>query len=158
MKIIKNTFSTVLSDLYGRDKYQSHIEEGREYWYYFAENTQAYKLTHKYWNKLKITYVRSGCLFYTLSDVPEFKEEFCPVGCFMSSMFEFAEIDPVKDLSDVWDGSGMAAKQIINRFDDTRTIVKNWPNEKEVEIDENELYEKYSPEDYLFIKAMAKTK
>lgn len=160
MKIKKNCFSTMVSDLWGRDGYQSHIEVDREYWYYFSEDTQAYNLTHQYWNKIKITYIRSGCLFYILSDVPEFKEEFCPINCFMTSTFVLAEIDPIKDLGEEMLGNIEGAK-LRFCFDDKHTIVNNWPNEREVEIDENELYDKFYKSDnselladYFLIKAL----
>ena len=154
MKIKKKCLSTVLSDLYGRDGYQSHIELGREYWYYFDENTQAFKLTHKYWNKIKITYIRSGCLFFTLSDVPEFKEEFFPINCFMASVLIFAEIDPIKDLGEKLLSNIEAAKKKYY-FDTEHTIVKNWPNEKEIEVDEEEIYKQFgNNEEYILIKML----
>ena len=43
MKIKKLQFSTMVSDLWGRDGYQSHIELGREYWYFFDENTALFQ-------------------------------------------------------------------------------------------------------------------
>jgi hypothetical protein len=63
----------MISDLYGIDKYKSYIKVGNEYWYYFLGNTEEYEATHKYWNKIRITYIRSGCLFYILPDAPEVK-------------------------------------------------------------------------------------
>ena len=56
--------------------------------------------TVKHWNMLKVSYVRSGCLFYFFPDHPDVKEQFCPVNCFMASQFIVAELDPVKDLAD----------------------------------------------------------
>ena len=160
MKLKKTKLSTMLSDLYGRDNYQSHIEVGREYWYYFSEGSQAYNLTHKYWNKIKITYIRSGCLFYVLSDVPEFKEEFCPTSCFMASTFVCAELDPIKDLGDKLEN--IEAAKLTYCFDDEHTIIKNWPNEREIEIDEEEIYNKFgkldNPQILLAIYAMFKLK
>ena len=153
MKIKKTCFSTVLSDLYGRDGYQSHIELGREYWYYFDEKTQAFKLTHKYWNKIKITYIRSGCLFFILPDVPEFKEEFFPINCYMASILILAEIDPIKDIGKELLGNIDAAK-IKYCFNTEHTIVKNWPNEKEIEVDEEEIYKQFSTEEYILIKML----
>ena len=157
MKIKKTCFSTMLSDLYGRDDYQSHIELGREYWYYFDENTEAYKVTHKYWNKIKITYIRSGCLFYILPDAPEVPEDFCPINCYMTSTFILAEIDPIKDLGFEMLGNIEAAK-FKYCFDSEHTIVKNWPNERNIEVDDNEIYNKFkdSLEEYIFIKTLEK--
>ena len=155
MKIKKNCFSTMISDLYGKDKYKSHIKVGDEYWYFFAENTDAYKATHKYWNKIKITYIRSGCLFYILLDAPEVKEDFCPINCFMTSQFVLAELDPIKDLKGLLDNIDTEAAKLEYCFDDKYTIIKNWPNEKEVEIDDEELYNKYGDSvDYIMIKML----
>ena len=155
MKIKKNCFSTMISDLYGMDNYESHIKVGNEYWYFFAENTEAYKATHKYWNKIRITYIRSGCLFYILPDDPEVKEDFCPINCFMTSQFVLAELDPIKDLKGLLDNIDTEAAKLEYCFDDKHTIIKNWPNEKEVEIDDKELYNKYGDSvDYIMIKML----
>lgn len=146
----------MISDLWGRDSYQSHIELGREYWYYFAENTNTYKITNKHWNKIKITYIRSGCLFYIIPEFPEVKEDFCPISCFMTAQFILAEIDPIKDMGEDMLGNIEAAK-IKYCFNDEHTIVKNWPNEKEIEIDDNEIYNKFSNStEFIFIKALEK--
>ena len=155
MKIKKNCFSTMISDLYGMDNYKSHIKIGDEYWYFFVENTEAYKATHKYWNKIKITYIRSGCLFYILPDALEVKEDFCPIDCFMTSQFVLVELDPVKDLKGLLDNIDTEAAKLEYCFDDEHTIIKNWPNEKEVEIDDEELYNKYGDSvDYIMIKML----
>ena len=146
----------MISDLYGKDGYQSHIKVGKEYWYYFDEKSDAFKITHKHWNKIQITYIRSGCLFYILSDIPEIKENFCPINCFMSAQFILAEIDPIKDLGKDVLGDLDAAK-IKFCFNDEHTIVNNWPNEKEIEIDDDEIYNKFKDSlEYIFIKALEK--
>ena len=133
-KFQKRCLSTQLKDLYGIDKYQSHIEVNREYWYYFTK----YSEIPVGWHKIKITYVRSGCAFYVFSDIPEIPEKYFPTSCFMASILIFAEIDPIKDL----EGFGESLDKIIYRFDDEHTIVHNWSNEKEfeIEIEENPLY------------------
>lgn len=136
MKIKKKCLSTKLRGLYGKDEYQSHIEVGREYWYFFDNNTDVFEATHKCWNKIRVTYIRSGCVFYDFPDNPELDEEFCPLNCLMTSEFEFAEIDPIKDLGTEFDDK---INRLVYYFDDKHTIVKNWPNEKEVEVDENKL-------------------
>ena len=133
MKVKRTVLSTRLSDLYGRDKYHSHIEVNREYWYYFAGES---KISDKYgngWYKLKVTYIRSGCMFYIFPDYADIEEDFCPIHCFMTSMFEFAEIDPNKDLQ--------IQENILNKycFDDTRTIIKNYDNSEYIDIDEENL-------------------
>ena len=155
MKIKKNCFSTMISDLYGINKYKSYIKVGNEYWYYFAANTDEYKATHKYWNKIKITYIRSGCLFYILPDAPKVKENFCPINCFMTSRFVLAELDPIKDLKDLLYNIDTEAAKLEYCFDDEHTIIKNWPNEKEIEIDEDELYTKFGDSvDFIMIKML----
>ena len=136
MKIKKTCLSTQLSDLYGRDNYMSHIEVGREYWYYFAGEN---KISNKYgpgWYKLKVTYIRSGCMFYIFPDYTDIEEGFCPICCFMTSIFEFAEIDPIKDLGDLLEDVEVAKLKYC--FNTDHTIVKNWPNEHEIEIDEHD--------------------
>lgn len=155
MKIKKICFSTTISELWGRDGYQSHIKEGDEYWYLFAENTDAYRATNKCWNKIRITYVRSGCLFYVLPDSPEIKEDFCPVSCFMTSQFILAELDPVKDLNGLMTDIDLEAAKIMYCFDDAHTIVNNWPNESEIDVDEEELYNKFGDSrEYMIIKML----
>lgn len=143
------------SELWGRDKYQSHIQEGNEYWYYFAEDSDEFRATHKHWNKIRITYIRSGCLFYVLPDAPELKEDFCPVSCFMASTFVLAELDPIKDLGNLLTDINTEAAKIKYCFNDEHTIIKNWPNEKEIEVDEEDIYKKCGgTEEYIIIKSM----
>lgn len=153
MKIKKICFSTQISDLWGRDGYQSHIKVGDEFWYFFSEDTDIFRESHKHWNKLRITYVRSGCLFYVFPDYPNIKEEFCPVSCFMTSTFILAELDPAKDLKGLIDNIDTEAGRLMYCFDDKHTIIKNWPNEKEIEVDDEEIYEKFgNTTDYFLIK------
>ena len=141
MRFKKVCLSTKLSDLYGRDNYQSHIELDREYWCFFEEGTEIYKKTGKYWNKIRISYLRSGIVFYVFPDVPEIAEGYFPVSCYMASALVFAEIDPCKDLENFTEeeyGAGVADVQNIYCFDDEHTIVKNWNNEKIVEIGDDD--------------------
>lgn len=155
MKIKKNCFSTKISDLYGDDNYKSYIKVDNEYWYFFDSNTKVYKATQKHWNKIKITYIRSGCLFYVLPDAPEVNEEFCPINCFMTSQFVLAELDPIKDLKDLLGDIDTEAAKIKYCFDDEHTIIKNWPNERETEISEDYLYNKYgNSTQYIMIKML----
>ena len=130
MKFKKICLSTQLSDLYGRDGYRSHIEEGREYWGFFSRDSEI----DEGWYKIKITYIRSGCMFYTFSDYPEVKERFCPLGCFFTSVLVPTDIDPVKDL----DNFGNDIDKKVYCFDTEHTTVHNWPNEKEIEVDESD--------------------
>ena len=136
-KFQKRCLSTQLKDLYGIDKYKSHIEVNREYWYYFIEGNE---IANKYGSgfyKIKITYIRSGCLFYIFSDYKDIAEQFCPINCFMTSQFEFAEINPIEDLKDIIDFNDNLSK--LYRFDDTRTIVKDWDNTEYADVDESNL-------------------
>lgn len=145
----------MISYLYGKDKYQSYIKLNKEYWYYFDENTEIFKASHKNWNKLRITYIRSGCLFYNFPDYPNVKENYCPINCFMTSRFVLAELDPIKDLKNIINDIDSEAAKIKYCFDDEYTIIKNWPNEKKIEIDEDELYNKFGGTDeYLLIKML----
>ena len=151
MKIKKTCFSTQISDLWGRDGYQSHIKVDDEYWYFFNEDSDIFRASQQHWNKIKITYVRSGCLFYVFPDYPEIKEEFCPISCFMTSTFVMAELDPVKDLKDLISDIDSDTAKMIYCFDDEHTIVKNWPNEKEIEVEEDKIKE-LSDLDYFLVK------
>lgn len=133
MQIKRTILSTRLLDLYGRDEYHLHIELNREYWYYFAGEN---KISNKYgpgWYKLKVTYIRSGCMFYIFPDYPDIEEDFCSIRSFMASVFEFAEIDPIKDLKSM---------EILHlkkyRFDTTRTVVKNWDNSEYMEVSDDD--------------------
>jgi hypothetical protein len=137
MKIKKSTMSTRLRDIYGdrTDDYAKYITVGREFWYYFTD----YEITHitnSSWCKIHITYVRSGAAFYVFSDFPEIPERYFPVSSFMASILIYADIDPEKDIEFL---GNMKNAKLKYRFDDERTVVHNWPNEKEVEVDESEI-------------------
>ena len=129
MKLKKICISTKLSDLYGSDDYQSHIELNREYWYYFSRDSEI----SEGWYKIRITYIRSGCAFYVFSDLPEIPERYFPISCFMASILIFAEFDPTIDLENF----GTDEDKKIYCFDTERTIIKNWPLEKEIDIEPN---------------------
>lgn len=118
----KTTLSTKLCDLYDKDEYHLHIEVDREYWYYFTTESNIAKKYGSGWYKIKVTYIRSGCIFYIFSDYEDMDEEFCPLRCFMTSQFEFAEMNPKKDL----DIEGDSFSKY--RFDDVRTTIIDWDN------------------------------
>lgn len=134
MRIKRTTFSTILYELY-KDDYKSHIEIDREYWYYFVTGNEIADKYGSGYYKIKITYIRSGCLFYVFSDHEDIAERFCPIDCFMTSRFEFAEINPIEDLKDMI----TFKDNTLYRFDDTRTIVKNWDNAEYADVDERKL-------------------
>jgi len=142
----------MLSDLYGRDNYQSHITLGREYWWFCPSNHDLFMLTHKNFVKIKVTYIRSRCMFYILPDFPEVDEQFCAIDSFFASSLILADIDPIKDLGDSLGYIEVAKLKYC--FNTEHTIVNNWPNEQEIEIDEDEYYKKLNPEEYLFIKML----
>lgn len=152
MKIKKTKFSTMISDLYGRDNYQNYITIGKEYWWNFPENSDVYRATKIFWHKLKITYIRSGCIFYQILDAPNLEEQFCSINCFLASSLILAELDPIQDLKFNID---IELAKKLYYFDDERTIIHNWDNSNESEIDEDNLL-KYYPNDYMNIKLMEK--
>ena len=153
MKIKKTRFSTMISDLYGRDSYQKYLVVGKEYWWDFPEDSDVYRKTNKHWHKIKITYLRSGCMFYILDDVPELGEMFCSINCFLASTLILAEIDPIKDLGETL--GDIEAAKFKYCFNDEHTIVKNWPNEREIEIDDEEIYQKFrNSNEYILIKLL----
>lgn len=125
MKFKKNCYSTRLCDLYGRDNYEPHIEEGREYWLF----------DDVHWRKIKITYIRSGVAFYVFNDSPETPEKYMPLGSFIAATLLFAEIDPYKDI-DEFDTDYYKDMSRLYYFDDEHTVVKNWDNEKYIELTE----------------------
>lgn len=127
MKFKKKCYSTKLCDLYGRDNYESHIELGREYWLY--DDTK--------WRKIKITYIRSGVAFYVFTDSPETPEKYMPLGSFIAATLLFAEIDPSKDIADT-NNINLEGLNRLCCFDDEYTVVKNWDNEKEIELTEED--------------------
>lgn len=132
MKFKKKCYSTKLCDLYGEDNYESHIEEGREYWLCDFDDVK--------WRKIKITHIRSGVAFYVFTDSPEIPEKYMPLGSFIAATLHFAEIDPCKDIKDI-DKSDTDYFKDASRlycFDDEYTIVKNWDNEKYIELTEED--------------------
>ena len=153
MKLKKTCFSTMISDLWGRDGYQSHIELGREYWWNWPENSDVFEKTKEQWHKIKITYLRAGCMFYILCDRPDLGEFFCAINCFLASTLILADIDPIKDLGDTL-GDIEAAKTKYC-FNTDHTIVKNWPNEREIEVDDEDIYKQFgNSEEYILIKIL----
>lgn len=139
MKYKKTSFSTTLVDLYGRDKYQPHIEVGREYWWCWPTNSDVYRYTHQTWNKLRITYKRSGACFYVLTEFPDYPEQYFSDHSFISESLEFAQLDPTKDIE--WDRHELPLEELEKRycFYDKRTEILNWDNSRESEIDEKDL-------------------
>ena len=55
--------STQLASLFG-EKYADHILVGKKYWWFFDDTSEVYRKTNTHWNKLEITYIRAGIVFY----------------------------------------------------------------------------------------------
>ncbi len=146
-KITKKCFSTVVSDLWGRDNYQEHIVVGREFWWCYPSAHDIAILARRNWVKIKVTYIRSGCMFYICPDFPYIDEQFCAIDSVFASTLILAEIDPIKDLGDKL--GDIEAAKLKYCFNTDHTVVHNWPNEREIEIDENKYYSKISPIDYI---------
>ena len=73
----------------------------------------------------------------------------------MTSQFVLAELDPIKDLKGLLDDINTDAAKIKYCFDEEETVIKNWPNERETEISEEELYNKYGDSvQYIMIKML----
>jgi hypothetical protein len=132
MKFKKICLSTQLDKLYGKDNYQSHIKVGKEYWWCFFDE----KDVTPGWHKIKITYLRSGIAFYVVTDVPEYAERSFALGSLMAATLVPAELDPIRDLTEEFKDSSMARK--LYYFDPTYTVVSNWSNEDEIEIEETD--------------------
>ena len=151
MRIKKTRFSTMISDLYGRDKYEKALKVGREYWWNWPADTP---VGHKHgsgWHKIRITYTRSHCMFYIFPDYPDVPEQFCGFGSFLASSLVLADLNPIMDLPFIKE-EGINKCQQIYCFDDTRTIIHNWDNSLEYDINEEEFIKEY-PNDYMIIMA-----
>lgn len=137
-KYKKTSLSTTLVDLYGRDKYQPHIEIDREYWWCWPTDSDVYRYTHQTWNRIKITYKRSGACFYILTEFPEYPEQYFSDHSFISETLEYAQLDPMKDVF-INEDKPKEYLEKRYRFYDARTEVLNWDNSKEAELDDNEI-------------------
>ena len=147
MKIKKTKFSTIISDLYGRDNYQETIKVGKEYWWYWPADSAIGKIHGNNWYKIQITYVRSGCMFYIFPDYTDVPEQFCSINCFLASSLELADLNPIEDLPFIKE-EGIDKCQQLYCFDDIRTIIHNWDNSVECDIDEEQFLNNY-PIDYI---------
>ena len=141
MKIKKSRFSTMISDLYGRDDYEKALKVGREYWWDWPYDTPVGRKHGSGWHKIRITYIRSHCMFYIFPDYPDVPEQFCGFGSFLASSLVLADLNPIMDLPDIMEDGIDIAEQMYC-FDDTRTVIHNWDNSREGEIDEKNLIDK----------------
>jgi len=142
MRIKKTRFSTMISDLYGRNDYQKAIKVGREYWWNWPANSTIGELYGSGWYKMKVTYIRSHCMFYIFSDYPDVPEQFCGFDCFLASSLVLADLNPRMDLPFISE-EGVDLCQQMYCFDDTRTIIHNWDNSRECDIDEEKFMKEY---------------
>lgn len=140
MKKKRITFNTTLQGLYGKDNYYKHIEVDKCYWCFFGmcDNSKVKEVTGKNWNKIRITYVRSGVAFYVVCGYEDqIPEDSFYLQSIKAMQLEVAELDPYKDLPHFWVGS---AEELLFRFDDDRTVVLNFDNEnKEIEVPDNNI-------------------
>ena len=117
------TLSTKMKDLYGVNEYHNHINVGDEFW---TDADFIQELTNRKWNKIHVTYVRSGAMFFTIedSDVPE---QYMGTKSFVAAVMIKAKINPYMEFPD---------REDINnyRFDDRFTKVINFDNREDKEV------------------------
>lgn len=150
MKIKKTRFSTMISDLYGRDNYEKALKVGKEYWWDFPYDTPVGRRHGSGWYKIRITYIRSHCMFYIFSDYPDVPEQFCGFGSFLASSLILADLNPIMDLPDV--SKNLEYSKTMWCFDDKFTKIHNWDNSREIEVNDEEVYNKFgNTSEYLMI-------
>jgi hypothetical protein len=92
------TFTSLLYDMFGKhyEAIDAYIKEGREFWHYDGEK--------KCYRKLKVTYVRTGVMFFVFEDEPE-KEHAWFIGSFNCDSLLAAQIYPyeIGELLSKWD-------------------------------------------------------
>lgn len=118
-KVQKYRVTTKLEGLFG-EKYQEHIQVGKKFWWFFDGNSQVFKLTKQHWNKMEITYIRSGVVFYTIENVDG--EYHFAIDSIMATQMEPEFLDPQKDLGATLDHLEMFY------FNSERTKVINFEN------------------------------
>ena len=111
--------STQLASLFG-EKYADHILVGKKYWWFFDDTSEVYRKTNTHWNKLEITYIRSGIVFYTVENIEE--EYHFQIGSIMSEGLEPEFLDPIKELGETVDNLDNLY------FNSERTQVINFEN------------------------------
>lgn len=81
------TFTSRLYDMFGKDGYaiDAYIKPDREFWYYDGEKMK--------YRKLKITYVRTGVMFFVFDDEPEVEHAWF-IGSFNCDSLYAAQIYP----------------------------------------------------------------
>jgi hypothetical protein len=94
-KVKKYNVTTQLSGLFGKN-YKEHIQVGNKFWWFFDGNSQVFKLSNQHWNKLEITYIRAGVVFYTIENVDD--EFHFEIDSIMAMGLEPEFLDPQKEL------------------------------------------------------------
>ena len=122
----KKLILTDLISLFGELYYKDHLYVGRELWLKTDVGTPEYSVTHKEWNKIVITYIRTGVIFYSIVGHPE-QEFYALIGSMKVMKMKVAELDPYKEI----DTTVFTLRQV--RFDDTLTKIVNFDN-SDVEI------------------------
>ena len=79
-----------------------------------------FKLTRQHWNKLEITYIRSGVVFYTVENIDG--EYYFGIDSIMAMQMEPEFLDPQKDLGATMDHLEMFY------FNSERTQIINFEN------------------------------
>lgn len=122
----KKIILTDLISLFGELYYKDHLYVGRELWLKTDVGTPEYSVTHKEWNKIVITCIRTGVMFYSIVGHPE-HEFYGLMGSMKVLKMKVAELDPYKEI----DTTVFTLRQV--RFDDTLTKIVNFDN-SDVEI------------------------
>ena len=118
-KVRKYNVTTQLSGLFG-ENYKKHIQVGKKFWWFFDGNSQVFKLTNQHWNKLEITYIRAGVVFYTIGNVDG--EYHFEIDSIMAMGLEPEFLDPQKELGSIIDNLEMF------HFNSERTQIINFEN------------------------------
>ena len=118
-RVKKYNVTTRLEGLFGKN-YKEQIQVGKKFWWFFDGNSQVFKLTNQHWNKLEITYIRAGVVFYTIENInDEFHFE---IDSIMAMQLEPEFLDPQNDLGATIDHLEMFY------FNSERTQVINFEN------------------------------
>jgi hypothetical protein len=118
-RVKKYNVTTRLEGLFGKN-YKEQIQVGKKFWWFFDGNSQVFKLTNQHWNKLEITYIRAGVVFYAVENVTgEFHFE---IDSIMAMQLEPDVLDPQKDLGETIDHLEMFY------FNSERTQIINFEN------------------------------
>ena len=118
-RVKKFNVTTRLEGLFGKN-YKDQIQVGKKFWWFFDGNSQVFKLTNQHWNKLEITYIRAGVVFYAIENVTgEFHFE---IDSIMAMQLEPEFLDPQKDLGATIDHLEMFY------FNSERTQIINFEN------------------------------